>query len=355
MLKEGMFKSTILIGEILSVVRTKALAIGGILLLFGLVAFSFYFFSDYHHQINFVENKNSQDLFLGPGQKFSLESPDFLLIENCSLRAALTPCSFSPQVLGALVGYDSYPETRLEIAEYIVEPGDSLWSIAAKFDITLNTLLWANDLNQNSIVQPGQKLIILPVSGVIHHVKTGDTISGIAQKYQAKAGEIISFNKLSNEADIFVGDILVVPNGVMPSPSTKYAPAQVPMVESYFICPISLPCQITQGLHWYNAVDFSHGKCGELVYAAAGGEVLKVKYGYNQGAGNYVRILHPNGVVTHYGHLSQILVNPGQPVSQGDVIGLTGYSGYTIPSGPAGCHLHFDVLNVPRGTNPFLK
>ncbi len=333
----------------------KGLILIGVVILLSLVAFGFSFFSSYPGQANIAESENSQDLFLGPGQKFSLEPPDFLLVENCSLRSALAPCSFSPQVLGALVGYESYSETRPEITEYIIEPGDGLWSIAAKFDITLDTLLWANNLNQNSIIQPGQKLVILPVSGVIHHVEAGDTVSEIAPKYKAKAAEIISFNALSGEADIFIGDILVIPNGVMPPPPAKYVPAQVPIANSYFICPISPPCQITQGLHWYNAVDFSHGKCGESVYAAAGGEVLKVKYGYNKGAGNYVRILHPNGVVTHYGHLSQILVSAGQKVSQGDVVGLIGYSGYTIPSGPAGCHLHFDVLNVPRGTNPFLR
>jgi len=327
----------------------------GTIILFGLVSFSFFIFSNNLNQVNVDRGEASQGLFLGPGQKFSLESPDFLLVENCSLRSAVAPYSFSPQVLGALVGYEPYSEIRNEITEHIVGSGDNLSLIADKFDISLNTLLWANNLNQNSIIQPGQKLVISPVSGIIYHVKSNDTVSGIAQRYKAKTAEIISFNNLSNEADVFIGDILVIPDGVMPAPSIKYTSTYIPIAGSYFICPISPPCRITQGLHWYNAIDFGHGKCGELIYAAAGGTILKVKYGYNNGAGNYVRILHPNGVVTHYGHLSKALVTPGQPVSQGDTVGLMGYSGYTIPSGPSGCHLHFDVLNVPRGTNPFAR
>lgn len=306
-----------------------------------------------------LQDNDSQNLFLGPEKTFPLESPDFLLIQENSLKASLPPTTFSPQVLGALVGYGSLPETRKEILEYIVEEDDNPSLISQKFDIFLESLLWANDLNKNSIIRPGQKLVIPPVSGVIYHVKAGDTISEITKTYKGKVEEIIAFNELPSEGDIFIGDILVIPNGVMPPPPAVPSPTYVPLAQSLFICPIPLSsngkCWITQRLHWYNAVDFSNGKCGEPIYAAAGGKVLKVKYGYNKGAGNYVRILHFNGVVTHYGHLSKALVTPDQPVSQGDIIGLMGYSGYTIPSGPAGCHLHFDVLNVPRGTNPFLK
>lgn len=294
--------------------------------------------------------QSGEGLFLGPTKKFSVESPDFLLVEKNSLTSATPPTTFSPQVLGALFeGYEQEDIKKI-IVEYQVEEGDSLWSIATKFDITVNTLLWANNLNQNSIIQPGQKLIIPPVSGIIHHVKTGDTISEIAQRYKAKTEDIVSFNELSNEADIFVGDILIIPNGVIPPPSVKYAPVWVPIADSYFICPISSPCRITQGLHWYNAIDFSHGDCGEPIYAAAGGTVLKVKLTNSTsrwtfgGAGNHLTILHPNGAVTMYGHISTSFVNPGEQVSQGQIIALMGGQPGTPGAGKStGCHLHFGV------------
>ena len=298
------------------------------------------------------EVKSPHDLFLGPSNKFSLESPDFLLIQRNSLKASLPPTTLSPQVLGALVGSGDFPEVRQGIIEYVVESGDNLWTIAQRFNISLDSLLWANDLNKNTALGLGKKLIIPPISGVIYHVKSGDTISNVAQTYKGKTSEIIAFNDLFPEGDIFIGDILVIPNGIMPAPSTIYVSQYIPLPSSYFICPIALPCRITQELHWYNAIDFSHGKCNEPIYAAAGGEVLKVEYGYNKGAGNYVKILHFNGVVTHYGHLSKALVIPGQKVSQGDIIGLMGYSGYTIPSGPAGCHVHFGVSGA---RNPFAQ
>ena len=67
--------------------------------------------------------------------------------------------------------------------------------IAASFGLTTNTVLLANDLNEYSVIKPGQKLIILPVIGVQHTTKTGETIMSIAKKYQADEQRIIVFNK----------------------------------------------------------------------------------------------------------------------------------------------------------------
>ena len=294
----------------------------------------------------------SQDPFLSPANKFLVESPSFLLVEKSSLRAATPPSLISPQVLGALVAGYEPEKAKKAISEYIVESGDTLSSLAARFEISLNTLLWANDLTEKSIIKPGQKLVIPPVSGVIHHVKSGDTLSEIAKTYKGKTEEIVAFNDLSNENDIYIGDILIVPNGVMPPPPAKPQPApiSVPLVDSQFILPVSSPYIITQGLHWYNAVDLSHSgyACGKPVFAAAGGTVQKT--GYDRIAGNYVRILHPNGVVTFYGHLSVIAAKNGDKVNVGEIIGYIGNTGYT--RGLTGCHLHFEV----RGArNPFTR
>lgn len=299
-----------------------------------------------------------QGSFLDPAKKFWSE-PEFIFVEENSLRSFLPPYLITPQVLGTFLEGSEPKENQKGIIEYIVKPGDSLWLVAEKFNLSLNTVLWANDLNKNSVIQPGQKLIIPPVSGVIHHVKSGETVSEIAKRYKAKVSEIIAFNGLSSEADIYIGDILIVPNGVLPSPVPQYAPRWVPLASSYFICPISSPCRITQGLHWYNAVDFSHGICGEPIFAAAGGKVLRVKLTNSTsrwafgGAGNHLTILHPNGVVTMYGHIATSFVKPGDEVSQGEIIALMGGQPGTPGAGmSSGCHLHFGV----RGArNPFAK
>lgn len=301
--------------------------------------------------------------FLRAYQETKTRPLDLNIIQQNSLRGISPPNTLSFQVLGSLIGSSegtlgensSQPEFgSKEIIEYIVQDGDILSLISENFGISIETILWANDLTKNSVIRPGQKLIILPVSGVLHYVKKGDTLSEIAKTYKAETGEIIAFNELSNERDIYIGDILIIPNGIKPKPVIlEYALPQIPLASSYFICPIASPCKITQGLHWDNAIDFSNGNCGSPIYAAAGGQVLRVKYGWNMGAGNYLTILHPNGVVTMYGHLQSILVNQGDNVSQGQITALMGGKPGTPGAGNStGCHLHFGVQGA---RNPFTK
>jgi len=296
----------------------------------------------------------AQDLFIEPAKNFIRESPDMIFIQNNSLVGISPAATADAQVLGAIIGGvedGEIPAGRKEIIEHIVEQGDTLSSLAAKYEISLETILWANDLTSKSTIKLGQKLIILPISGVVYTVKDGDTLNEITKKYQGKVSEIIEFNGLSSEGDIFIGDILVIPNGKMPKVSQPTSYTYIPIGSSYFICPVPT-CKITQGLHWYNAIDFG-AKCGEPIYAAAAGVVQRISYGWNSGAGNYVTILHPNGVVTMYGHISKSFVVSGQTVSQGDIIALVGGKPGTSGSGiSTGCHVHFDV----RGSrNPFAK
>ena len=186
--------------------------------------------------LDLSDNISEQSVFANPAQKSGGELPEFLLLEENSLRCAYPPFTITPKVLGALVGGFDIEENQKTITEYKVEDGDNLWSIAAKFDISLNTILWANDLNKNSLIKIGQKLIIPPVSGVIHHIRDGDTVGGIAEKYEAKTEEILVLNELSSEADIYIGDILVIPKGVMPTKAVvSQASTWTPVAKSYFI------------------------------------------------------------------------------------------------------------------------
>lgn len=274
---------------------------------------------------------SSKDLFVKSTKNFVGESPQMTLVQKNSLVGISSPVTITSQTLGTTFGEE---EDRKQIIEYTVKSGDNLSAIAESFSISLNTLLWANDLSSNSMLKVGQKLIVLPVSGVVYSVKKGDTLSQIAETYKGKVEEIIAFNEISGEGDIFIGDILVIPHGKMPARVAQIA--LTPLAESYFI----FPCEgkITQGLHPFNAVDIGN-KCGQPVVAAASGTVQRA--GRVWTGGNRVTILHSNGVVSYYGHLSAILVQPGQTVSAGDIIGYIGNTGYTL--GATGCHLHFEV------------
>ena len=281
----------------------------------------------------------------------SLVSPEISLVQENSLDGFSLPQSFSPQVLGALLGQD-LPQERKEIIDYVVQDGDTLKSIAQKFEISLETLLWANNLTKNSKIKAGDDLVVLPVSGTVHIVKSGDTLSGIAKIYKGKSEDIIAFNELSNDADIYIGDILVIPDGIMPT-KPQIIP-QIALPDNYFIFPVQ--GRITQGLHWHNAVDIAN-KCGTPIYAAAAGEVLKVKYGWNMGMGNYLTISHNDGkIVTTYAHLSWIFVSPEEKVELGQKIALVGGQPGTSGVGRStGCHLHFGVTGAKNFLAKYLR
>jgi surface antigen len=185
----------------------------GTLVLFGLVSFSFFIFSSSPNLTGVAEVEGAQNLFLGPSQKYSLESPDFLLVENCSLKASLPPVMVTPQVLAQVVGQ---AEVKNEITIHTVESGESLWSIAKKYDLKIETIIWANDI-KDAIIQPGQKLTILPVDGLIHLVEKGDTLESIAVKYKADSGKIVAINEIFSPDEIFENQALIIPDGELPS------------------------------------------------------------------------------------------------------------------------------------------
>ena len=250
--------------------------------------------------------------------------------------------SVTSKVLGAIVGQVD-TDIYAQVFQYEVEQGDTSALLAKKFGVSLNTILWANDLTETSTLKSGQDILILPVSGTLHLVRSNDTISEIASWYQATAESIVEFNRLDSPSGIFAGDFLIIPNGIMPK--TLPQGRLTPLANSYFIWPIPAPHRITQGLHPFNAVDMANGACGESVYAAASGTIQKT--GRTSIGGSYVRILHPNGVVTYYGHLSALLVSPGAKVFQGQIVGYTGRTGLAT-----GCHVHFEVRGA---ANPFAK
>ncbi|MGB9763514.1 MAG: peptidoglycan DD-metalloendopeptidase family protein [Minisyncoccia bacterium] len=275
----------------------------------------------------------------------SLRENMFLVIDKASLMGVNSPyASYLPNI------------KRHGTITYIVEQGDTVSKIAAKFGVSVNTILWANNLKSISLLKPGQELIILPISGVRHIVKKGDTLLMIAKKYQASVNEIMVFNNLKNESDITEGEELIIPNGQLSNSSsvslaqlTGLRPMTVdvsswPTLKNFFSFPVKGGWN-TGIWHYFNAVDIVN-TCGSPIYAAADGIVNEAKKGWNGGYGNYVKIQHFNGTLTLYAHLGEIYVTEGERVNQNQVIGTMSDTGHAT-----GCHLHFEVRGAQ---NPFV-
>ncbi len=232
-----------------------------------------------------------------------------------------------------------------QISVYVVRDGDTLPAVAKMFGVSVNTIRWANDIKGNTI-SVGQTLVILPISGIKHIVKKGDTLESIAKHNKGDLNEILQYNNLTRGSKLSIGDIVIVPDGeaartVVRSSSTGVSSR--PTYSGYYMKPIVGGVK-SQGLHGHNGIDFA-ASYGTNILASADGEVIISRSGWNGGYGTYIVVKHGNGTQTLYAHLSASLVSSGQRVSQGQVIGKMGSTGKST-----GVHLHFEI----RGArNPF--
>lgn len=264
---------------------------------------------------------------------------DIIVVDDMALLA-------TPSITGDPV--EIYRPKSDQISVYEVRDGDTLSQIADMFHVTMNTIRWANDLDGD--IQPGQTLVILPVTGVKHKVKSGGTISDIAKLYNADVREIALFNGISVDTQLDPGMEILVPNGELHTAEKKKSSKSSSVAKagtgSKGIFKHPAPGAVkTQGIHGYNGIDFG-APIGTPIYAAAGGQVIISKSGgWNGGYGNYVVIKHDNGSQTLYAHASEVVAGAGEWVSQGDKIATVGNTGKS--TGP---HLHFEVRGAK---NPF--
>jgi murein DD-endopeptidase MepM/ murein hydrolase activator NlpD len=267
---------------------------------------------------------------------------DITVVDDVALLAETGP-------EGTLADIEDSESSNNQISLYVVRKGDTLSGIAKMFDVSTNTVLWANDLKSAKDIHPGDQLVILPISGVRHTVKKGETIAKIVKLYKGDMEEVLAYNGWDAKHTVAVGDVVIVPHGVESAPVRVGGTAPLrggsgPEIAGYFMRPL-IGGRKTQGLHGYNGIDFG-APVGSVVMASANGTVTVARgYGYNGGYGQYVVISHPNGTQTVYAHLSSVVVSQGQSVVQGQVIGYSGNTGKST-----GAHLHFEI----RGArNPF--
>ncbi|MBI4926899.1 MAG: peptidoglycan DD-metalloendopeptidase family protein [Anaerolineae bacterium] len=262
---------------------------------------------------------------------------------------------------------------RFEMTQYEVQPGDSVFGIAEKFGIKPQTILWGNfDVlaDDPHRLQPGMKLNILPVDGVLYRWNAGDGLNGVSKFFGVSPDNIIDWpsnnldrDKLGDLANpaIEAGTQLFVPGGTRAFISwsapviSRSDPAKAKIFGPGY-CGTQMDGYIGQGTfvwpstekylsgydftpdtnHW--GIDVA-GALGNPIYASDSGVV--VYSGWNDWGYGYVVVLdHGNGWQTLYAHLSQIYVGCGASVSQGVSIGAMGSTGRS--SGP---HLHFELMS----------
>lgn len=271
---------------------------------------------------------------------------------------------------------------RTQVVMHTVQEGETIFSIAAQYNITPETVVASNSLQNADFLELGQKLAILPVSGVGHIAQVGETVPMLAERFGVSEAEIRSYgpNGLGGGGELVPGQALVIPNGRLPRPpAPEPAPAPEPEPVRAAVVPAAVaavapaparpapapapaprpqPAPAASGptgrMTWpttgsittyfsyngyggHNGLDIANG-IGTPIVAADGGVVTWAGW-RNDGLGIAVFIDHGNGIQTWYGHFSRVVVSAGQRVSKGQLLGGMGSTGKST-----GSHLHFMVV-----------
>jgi len=280
---------------------------------------------------------------------------------------------------------EAHPDTvvpsrpRSEVDFYEVQQGDSVFSIAEKFNLEPETILWGNyDTLQDNprFLAIGQVLQILPTNGVYYRYNAGESLTSIAKSFNVEISDIVEYsgNNLDpyetnpDDPGIPDGTWLIIPGGTReladwgPPAITRSNPASAayygaghcgdvyegPIGDGIFNWPT--PATYLSGYHYspgiHEAIDIG-GAEGNAIWAADSGVVVYAgwsEYGY----GNLIVIDHGNGWQTAYAHLQYVGVTCGSPIYRGNQIGTLGNTGNS--TGP---HLHLEMRNSSFGkVNP---
>ena len=258
-------------------------------------------------------------------------------------------------------------------SSYIVKKGDTLYSISRKYQITVPELRAANNLSENDVLKVGVKLVIPSAdienaaalsaskttetkpnvsskSATSYIVQKGDTLYGIARKYNIKLNELLSLNNLDNSSTIKIGQKILVPAGSSSSASTvasgtgtNSTKTQVPAKteknpssagSSGTKTNSASTAVSSQGVSWplsnpvvknisgkVSGVQLT-GKDNESVVAVREGTVMYT--GVYRGFGEVIFVQSKTGLIYSYSGLNKVSVKKGDYVVFGAEIGKTG-------------------------------
>lgn len=258
-----------------------------------------------------------------------------------------------------------------KVQQYIIKDGDTLWDIERATNIGLDRMLSAN---------PGLDPDNISIGQVLNLSKDTPLITVVATREVTVDEEIPYPVEAKIDDSLLLGEKRVIRDGENGERNVTYRIVRENGLETgrevlaERVIREAVPAIIAKGsytmlasrggsgrLDWpcwggvvsnygmrggrmHEGVDLGAGYGGPIA-AAAGGKVIAA--GWEGGYGKTVEISHGGGLVTLYAHLSSILVDVGQYVDRGEIVGRAGATGYA--TGP---HLHFEVRIDGQPRNP---
>jgi len=219
---------------------------------------------------------------------------------------------------------------------HAVGSGETLFSIAARYGITPQTLAYNNGVTDTAELRVGESLVVPPLDAAIHLIRDGETLEQIAAKFGADPDAVRALNRVAYEPeDVTAGRMLLVPVPDGRFPGFRLRVSEAPRV---FAPRIRWPTDgiVTQLFApWHTGIDIAAPE-GSPIVASDSGTVSAV--GWAGPGGLSVCVRHDWGLETCAYHISAVHVEVGERVSAGQRIASVGTTGNS--SGP---HVHWEA------------
>jgi murein DD-endopeptidase MepM/ murein hydrolase activator NlpD len=257
------------------------------------------------------------------------------------------PAPDSDPVLEGIPEPELFSKPRMLLSSsYRVERGDMIGDLARKFGLNQDTLISYNNIKNTRLLQIGQALRIPNQDGILHKVKKGDTLSGLAEMYKTEEEAIKTVNELFS-GTIHEGTELFIPGARLDWINLQEINGDLFIwpISGYITSPYGYRSSPFTGVRQFHSGIDIGAVSGTPIKAAMSGRVIVA--GWSDTYGNYVVVSHHSGYRTLYGHMSVIRAKSGQYVSTGQRIGDVGSTG--LSTNP---HLHFTVYKNGVTVNP---
>ena len=146
-----------------------------------------------------------------------------------------------------------------ENVDYKVQSGDTFWKIGQKYNISTTSLLKANNANENTVLYPGQTIILPFNDQLVHIVQSGDTYWNISQKYGINFRELLSLNNANENSMLRIGDKVILPSTIK---NTLYT---VQKGDTYWTVSQKFNVNFTELLKLNGANDKSYLDIGQVI------------------------------------------------------------------------------------------
>jgi len=236
---------------------------------------------------------------------------------------------------------------RLSIAIYRVKKEDTIFSIAEKMGMVVDTLISFNSLASNYSLNEGDELMIPNMDGIVLFPSKTVYLEKVSKIYQLPIELLMYINNIQRKY-VYAKEEVFIPFARMTEEEKGYFQAKLftfPLRGGRFTSGYGLRVDpFTSRWTFHGGVDIATPR-GTKVYASANATVKYV--GWGKGYGKLVVLKHKYGYTSWYGHLSEWKVKKGDAVKQGQLIALSGNTGRS--TGP---HLHYEVRRFNLRKNP---